>query len=367
MNKMMLAAIGFAVLTTTQVAAETCGGVYTVQSGDSLSLIADNLYKDAGKWSVIHQANITAIGESPNRIVVGQEYSLPCVDGLPTGLPGGTEYVAQPVAPTPRPTVVSSPVLATNESASAPLAGITILTADDFAPFTDRSLPNGGLAAEVVDAAMAAAAPDQFQTYWVNDWSAHLDPLLSNSLLDMGHPWSKPDCEGAQPDAYRCVNFHFSEPIFEFLILLFVNAENPIPFNSDDDLLGKTLCRPAGYFTHDLDKNGRNWVADGLINLERPTTVADCFEMLVDGTVDAVTINEFTGRTAISDLELEQQVSVVDTRPVAIEGLYVVVAKTHPQAEAMMDLMNSGLNAIKESGQYQQIVDQHMSAIWAKL
>lgn len=63
------------------------------------------------------------------------------------------------------------------------------MTADDYAPFTDRGLPAGGLFAEVVQRVMEAAAPAQgFAIHWVNDWSAHHEPLLSNAMMDVGFP-----------------------------------------------------------------------------------------------------------------------------------------------------------------------------------
>ena len=89
--------------------------------------------------------------------------------------------------------------------------------------------------------------------------------------------------------------------------------------------------------------------------------------MLEDGRVDAVALNEFTGRTAIKDLGLEDRVEIVQTRPLSIEGLHVLVNKAHPNGEALLALINSGLAAIKDSGEYQSIIDTHMSMIWANL
>lgn len=372
MNKIKSLALGLGLMASVglaagSAAAQTCGGTYKVKRGDSLSLIADALYKDAGKWSAIYQANIGKIGNSPDRIVVGQSYSMPCIDGMPVGLIGGTPLsnIQTTSVQTVARTGAANPLAPSAELGRA-LATISLLTADDFAPWTDRDLQNGGLITDVVQAAMAKVSPD-FGVYWVNDWSAHLEPLLSNAMLDMGFPWYQPDCAGSQSDNYRCQNFLFSDPMFEILILLFTDKNRPLQFASDADIVGKRLCRPAGYFTHDLDKNGRNWVANGLITLEQPPQVADCFEMLEEGKVDAVALNEFTGRTAIKELGLENKVDIVQSRPLSIEGLHVLVNKAHPSADALLALVNSGLAAIKDSGEYQTIIDTHMSMIWANL
>ena len=98
------------------------------------------------------------------------------------------------------------------------------------------------------------------------------------------------------PDYFRCSDYLHSESLFEFLVPLFVNKNNPIPFAQDDDMIGRTLCRLAGYYIFDLDRPDRLWVTDNKITLKRPQSVRECFQMLVDGEVDVVTLNEFTGR-----------------------------------------------------------------------
>ena len=135
--------------------------------------------------------------------------------------------------------------------------GGTLVTADDFAPWTDKNLPGGGLITEIVDQSMkkAEAKPD-FGIYIVNDWASHLNPLVGDAVLDLGYPWYLPDCQSS-PDNWRCQNLHYSEPMFGTLILLFTAKGRPMAFEKDEDMNGKTLCRPKGYFTHDLEKNGR--------------------------------------------------------------------------------------------------------------
>ena len=340
--------------------AQGCGGTYTIQSGDSLSVIADKTYKDARKWSAVYNANIDKIGDSPNKIRVGQVINLPCINGLPVS--EGTVATA----PKPAPSVETVQVK-TKQQVSERALMVNLLTADDYAPFTDRASLNEGLVTEIVNAAMGqAAGQDGYRIHWVNDWSAHLDPLLSNAMLDMGFPWLQPDCK-QNPDNFRCTNFYFSDPMFEMLVLLFVDVQRPLRFREDADIIGKTLCRPKGYYTHDLDKDGRNWLADGKITLEQPVSVADCFEMLMAAQVDAVALNEFTGRKAMKDLALQNRVDIVQSRPLSIEGLHVVVHKSHPDAEALLSTINSGLGEIKNNSVYQDIIDRHMSKIWSEL
>ncbi|MGR3492631.1 MAG: peptidoglycan-binding protein LysM [Shimia sp.] len=358
LNRIIAAAAAGLTLWAGAAAAETCGGTYRVKSGDSLSRIADVLYKDAGKWSAIHQANIGTIGDRPERITIGMKLNMTCIDGLPVGLEGGVD-VAEVTRSSFTPLQIA-PGNAMNKRK------IQLLTADDYAPFTDRNLPNGGLYTEVVNAAMTHVAPDQgFAINWVNDWSSHLEPLLSNALLDMGFPWSQPNCT-AQPDTYRCQNVVFSEPLFEMLMLAFVANDRAFGFYEDTDMVGKRVCRPAGYATYLFDEDGRNWLTDELIELSQPPNIDDCFTMLMAGSVDAVVMNEFTGRKKIAEMGLSGAISPALGKPVAIDGLHVVAHKSHPDAEALMGLINDGIAGIRASGEYQRIIDTHMARIWAE-
>ncbi|WP_293573542.1 transporter substrate-binding domain-containing protein [Phaeobacter sp.] len=357
MKKHLLAAL-FSVsgLFATSAAAETCGGVYTVKSGDSLSLIADRLYKDVGKWSAIHSRNIDKIGPRPDAIRVGMELSMACLNGLPTGLPGGkTIAEAQPITAAP---------IQVQPGTAAVRSKINLLTGDDYAPFTSKSAHNGGLITEVVTAAMTDADPEQgFAVHWVNDWASHFDPLLSNALLDLGFPWFRPDCD-SMPDSYRCQNFYFSDPMFETLMLLFVDKSRSFAFESDSDIEGKTLCRPSGYLTFDLDGYGRRWLEEKKITLKQPHKVSECFEMVANGEADAVAINEFTGRSVMKDNGLLDQFEVLP-QPLSVLGIHVVVHKSHPEAQTMLQLINGGLRNIRENGTYQGIIEDHMARIWA--
>jgi nucleoid-associated protein YgaU len=59
--------------TTTTSAAKT----YTVQSGDSLSLIAKRLLGDMKRWPELFSLNKDVIGQDPDRIFPGQVLKLP--------------------------------------------------------------------------------------------------------------------------------------------------------------------------------------------------------------------------------------------------------------------------------------------------
>ena len=331
----------------------TCGQIYQVTPGDSLSRIAVRAYRDASKWSLIYYANRKSIGRSPSRIAIGQKLRVPCVDGETAS--EDTETTAKPQ----------------QRTASAGTSDVKLLTADDYRPFTDRALPAGGLITDIVrtmfNGQAEAAEGPAYKIAWVNDWSAHLNPLLSDGAFDMGFPWLRPNCERYDelddPAKFRCDTFHFSKPLFEILVVFFTRKDGTFQFDNNDQVVGKRLCRPAGYFTFDLDDDGRNWVKDEKVTLLRPQSVDECFQMLARDEVDAVALNEFTGRQAVSKLNMGKDVRTIEN-PVSVLGLHVIIPKTHPRADELLSHVNKGLERIRESGKYGEIVERHLSAFW---
>ena len=333
--------------------AQSCGEPYWVVRGDSLSRIANTVYKSAQRWSLIYYANRQTIGSDPSLILPGQRLRIPCSDGstataAPAAAPAATAAITKPGD-----------------------GSFTLLTADDYRPFTDRGLPAGGMITDIVRTALEtrqkSASSPPFKISWVNDWSAHLNPLLSNGSFDMGFPWFRPNCERYSdlddPARFRCDTFLFSEPVFEILVLFFTRSDDGFQFANDNQVVGKRLCRPAGYFTFDLDKDGRNWVKDEKVMLLRPQSVDECFQMLDRGEIDAVALNEFTGREAVRKLNMTNKVRTLE-KPVSVLNLHVIVPKTHPRAQALLGNVNSALKQIRESGKYGEIVERHLAEFW---
>lgn len=332
----------FAAFGNSQAFAQRCGGVHVAQQGDTIYGLAETYYADGRKWTVIYYANQEILRNDPSRIRRGMRLQIPCLDRT-------EEAIRADETPLQR------------EDAE-----MRLLTGGDYAPFTGRSLPGGGLITEVVNAAFEESpSPVSFSLSWESDWSRHLFPLLDNKVFDVGFPWLQPNCD-TDPNHRRCKNFHFSDPLFEMLVLLFVRRDDNFKYASDRDIHGKTLCRPKGYYTHDLDRPGRRWISDRRINLVRGDDPADCFRRLQSGAVDGVTLNEFLGRLKVQELGLDQDVRALE-RPISIEGLHVLISKTHPRGTTFLYRFNEGLRRLKRSQRYNAIVSRHLSNYWRQI
>jgi polar amino acid transport system substrate-binding protein len=352
----------------TGLKAQNCGSDYAIKEGESLGDIAARVYGNSSQWTLIFYANQDRMGANASMLVPGLSIRIPCMAGQQPA--AGAAPVAAGAAPTPA-QASTEPVGGTIELSSV-IKRIEFLTADGNAPFTDRSLPNGGMITHLVSASMdlikdQSAGRFGYNVSWVNDWAAHLNPLLITRAFDAGFPWVKPDCANAaglsQDAKYRCQKFLFSDPLYEVFTVLFVKADAPMTFAKDDEVIGKTLCQPAGSSTYELDKGGRNWVKDNKIVLLRPQTIEECFRLLDGGSVSAVVTADLTGKSVTAALGLGDRVKVLP-RPVAIGTLHLIIPKTHPHASTMLYYINSALAKLRESGEYDRIVDSHLARFW---
>jgi len=342
-----------------------CDVEYAVRAGDTYYSIAADHYGSRRDWQRVYQANQNSTGMPT--LLAGRQIYIPCQDGVAVSNIEATSAttsapVAKPVAITPAPSVASN-VTARVYPENAEL---TLLTGDNYAPFTGKGLPAQGLVTELVHAALdIAPSPVTYSVTWDDDWSKHLFPLLNDKVFDMGFPWLRPDCD-ATPDNERCANFLFSDPLMSLPIMLFVRQDNQFQFDSDADILGKSLCRPEGYFSHDLDRADRRWLADGKIEFVTGKDPADCFKKVLMGKVDAASINLFMGANLILEMGLRNKILPLE-KPLSEEGLHLVISKSHWRGTTHLYRVNAGLQKLRDDGRYQEIVSRHMGLFRARL
>jgi polar amino acid transport system substrate-binding protein len=350
------------VLRTDFAAAQTCGTEYTLREGETLAQIAARVYGNPAQWTVIFYANQDRLGDNVSMLVPGLALRIPCIGGQQAAKPPPIDK-----APTGPPPASSD----TGFVISSVLRRVEFLTADGFAPYTGRSLEGGGMLTQVINSAMGLVKDEakgrfDYGISWVNDWAAHLNPLLLTRAFDVGFPWARPDCEAAgldQSSAFRCQRFFFSDPLYEVITGLFVRKGSKIRSLRRAEVAGATLCRPAGYPIHELDKGGRNWVKDGLVTLIRPPSVDECFRLLDNGTVDGVAEAELAGRASILSLGLGDKVHMLD-QPLAFTTYHVLVSKSHPHARTILYYVNASLEKLREGGEYDRIIERHLARFW---
>jgi polar amino acid transport system substrate-binding protein len=346
-----------------RLSAQTCGADYVLRQSDTLAAIARTVYGNASQWSIIYYANQDRLGENATLLVPGLTIKIPCLG--PQGKPAVPAAVE--IAPPAGPATAQPPF-----QLSSMLRRIEFLTAEGYPPFTGRALPEGGLLVDLLQSSMnlikdQAKGGFDFRVSWVNDWAAHLNPLLITRALDAGIPWNKPDCGNLatldSASQYKCQKFFFSDPLYESVTVLFVRNDSAFNFEKDEQIVGKALCRTKGWSTNDLDKDGRNWLKDKKVTLMQPQSAEECFRLLDQGTVDAVIVAELTGQAIASSMHMADRVHAA-SRPLNIETQHVIVAKTHPHARTILYYVNTSLARLKDTGAYDAIITKHLELFW---
>ena len=236
-----------------------------------------------------------------------------------------------------------------------------ILTGSEYPPYVDAGLPEGGFSTELINRAMQFDdGKANYRVDVINDWGSHLQPLLEDGAYDLGYPWFKPDC--AQRDklgensVWRCDNLRFSEALHEVVVTFYASAEAAENIREPQDAYGMKICRPRGYFTHDLEVMGLVTPAIVRVAGANPT---DCFERLVSGEVDLVTVNADTSDRVVTELGIQDDVAEV-INLASIQTLHAVGMKSNPRTRILLLRLNKGLLGLRDDGTFRVLAAKHL-------
>jgi polar amino acid transport system substrate-binding protein len=336
-----------ALATTAQAQSLECGATYKVASGDSLSRIADNAYGSASDFQIIYTANSSTIGSNPGIILIGMELDIPCLD-------------ADIVASTANADAITT--IKTTETLPTPKSDvIRVVAGGNWAPFLSEEQAQGGMLTEIVNVALDNAENDpEYRIDFINDWGAHLQPLISDHRYDFSLAWFQPNCDIVDRlgdgSKFRCNNLMWSETLFEQILGYYTRAGEATPA-SHKDMMGKTICRPAGYSTFMLEEHN---LVEPNVTMVRAPSPQECFVGLADGSYDVVALAVDTSDGVISSEGLKGK--VVYNEPLSqVLTLHAVISNTNPNAEAYLKTLDDSLLKMKASGEWFNIVRRHLS------
>ena len=316
--------------------AQSACEVYRVKPGDTLRKIAVRAYGD-DDYSALYRMNRGEIGRNPNLIDVGMVLNMPCSDGT-------------------FPTDSASAIAPVDEGDQV----ISFVTANGYLPYTDESLDGQGIFTNLVEKAMLRSNSDQQYTVtFVNDWAAHLEALLPSMAFDASFPWSQPACDagGALSPTEKsiCETYVYSQPFYEIVEGFFaVNGSGYEELIEANDMGDARFCRPEGYPTGHFAELGVWPEANKIVY---PTRVAACFELLMSGNIDVVSLDTRSAALALSAMGLTDKVA--ENKNIAsIVPLQVAVHKENPNAEKIIAQLNAGLLDMHQSGEWHAVISE---------
>ena len=388
MTTTALIALGGVIASAETSQAQSACETYQVKRGDSLSKIAIKAY-GFNNFRAIYDSNTDVIGKDPSIVMVNTWLYLPCADGsLPGAETDGVTELESTIdinvlakIETPVETDVVTEIKLAPKSgadktdadsvADIEVAGIdddpkifSFVTANGYLPYTDESLAGQGMFTALVERAMLRADPQQVYTVtFINDRASHLEALLPSLAFDASFPWTRPGCETQKDlsavEFYSCHNYVYSDTFYEIVDGFFARTgsayDGAIYYS---DLAGATICRPEGYSTSHLAEIN---LLPPVVKLSQPVRVTDCFEFLMDGSVDLIALDTRAGAKAITALSLEGQVS---ENPVlsSISPLQVAVHTENPNAEGLIEILNTGLREMQHSGEWRDMISKSLQS-----
>ena len=223
-----------------------------------------------------------------------------------------------------------------------------LVSGNDFKPWSDQSLPNGGVITEIVQTA--------FQYLGINTTVEWLPWKRGYHRVAFGGHGNY----GTFPYSHsnkRAVDTYYSIPILISGLTIFVLDRNPIETNYKDHsaLHGLRFCTGVGYAFGDFEK----LVDNGSVSLKRLANINNCFLGIKAGRLDAVVLNKHVGWGIVHSL-FKGEHGFRALREHSPSVYHLVVSKDYPNTLDILHGFNKSLVKLKENGVIDEIVNRHM-------
>jgi polar amino acid transport system substrate-binding protein len=219
---------------------------------------------------------------------------------------------------------------------------VKLATGNDYRPFTDESLPEGGLVTAIVRAAYA----DQGEAVEVTflPWNrAYYETRAGGFAATFPYVHNEE----------RAADYYFSRPVYTTTQRPAVLASSTLEAGTVDDLDGLSYCLPTGYAPAQAIER---MTEAGRLTRRHPMTLTVCMRMLEDGAADFIPTSHMlahqTARQALGDADRIRFLDVV----VEESTLHVIFPKVRPGAKAARDRFDAALTKLQKRGHVERIV-----------
>lgn len=336
---------------------------HIVKRGDTLGIIAERFLGDKERAQEVYVANRAVVGRNPDIITLGMVLQIPCDTGARIGV---SDTPARPSRGKPAASggadAVAQRLRAAAAKAAPQMQSFHLIGGGPFSPYVSRDDPGRGLAMALVQAAFDTL-PDTTTTLGiVADRAAHLEVILPRGGLHLSFPWVYPECgETSQltpTEARLCADYIASDSLYEQVTEFFARADGAwAQVETPTAMMGARLCRPVGYPTGDLTRLGL--LPDG-VRLVRAKTPLDCLRAVDGGRVDIASMDARLTRALVTTKGLQNPLIVLEAFT-SVDPLRAIARREDPQGRAAIAAFNTGLATLAETGQWFEIVEQHLN------
>lgn len=149
----------------------------------------------------------------------------------------------------------------------------------------------------------------------------------------------------------------YSEPIYQVYNVFFSKKGADIKFTSPKRLRGKKVGVVVGYNIDEIEEYYRK----KYIKLKPCRTLEEAFLLLKKGEIDLVATSQIAGYGIIrSNVKLNNDDFEVLSKSISSSTLHLVVSKTHPIGQDIINAFNSAYKELNQSGKAGKIIDDHL-------
>lgn len=228
---------------------------------------------------------------------------------------------------------------------------LQLVTGNNYKPFTDESLPNGGLSSSIVRKVFEEAGYKVDLTFM--PWSRGYESTKSGAYVAT-FPYVK------RPD--RVVDFFYSQPINTITQLVFVKKSNLLKIEDASDLIGLTTCIPRGYA---ITKSVGELIDIGSITKVTAPDTEQCYLMLKFGRADFLTFNQYVGWSAAQKAlgnSAEKEIRTLAT-PLETEGLHLIFPRSSKDSKDTLEQFNRAFTKLKDEGVISELESGYLEQI----
>lgn len=218
---------------------------------------------------------------------------------------------------------------------------ISLVTGDDYPPFSDSAMPEGGLAIPLIKAAL------NNQKYTV---SVAWKPWKRGYLEAKSGRYAGTFPYRSTPE--REEDFLFSDPVFHLQEVIVSRKSEDFQPASYLDLMQKTLCLPIGYAP---GKAVQALMDNAKVDVFRPKSMDGCFRAISRFKNLIIKTHKYLAYHQLQEKELNPADFNITLMQDSSYTLHLIVSKQYPDSAQLIADFNKGLANIRKNGKFEKI------------
>ncbi|WP_439860245.1 substrate-binding periplasmic protein [Pseudomonas sp. MBLB4136] len=222
---------------------------------------------------------------------------------------------------------------------------VSLVTGDDYAPFTGRALPGGGLLTQLVQAALASQGVTSTLDW--RPWNRGYRMTLQGAY-DATFPYVRTD--------ERAADYLYSDALINVSQHIFGPSGVELEADRPESLTGKRLCYPLGWQPPAVIQR---LLEQGHLSLHAPVGLNACARLVLLGRDDFFIANLPLGEAALRATG-EPERFRRSQQSFGSSSLHLIVPRRHPQARHILQRLNAGLARLHERNEYGPMLERYL-------